>query len=225
MTTHELANLLDHLKMGLGTSFKAEGGKAFDEASAAFRELPDQPLKKLAEQLRSIAAPAANGRRKSAAVNVAELIEQIRGVQNGSPATDELKSRLGALTNTHFREILTAFHQKPTTRTDGNRSRVMDLLAPQTNGPPASDGAPTDPQAIETGVKLYMKLRDTRSMPVAEVRAAFEPLRAYSKPVLEEISRRVGYTPIGSREDILNRLLSNLEGIKMNQQRVDSILN
>ena len=49
-------------------------------------------------------------------------------------------------------------------------------------------------------------------------------LRGYSKPVVEEISRRLNYTPHGSRTEILDRLLSNLEGIKVGQYKMDQIL-
>ena len=71
---------------------------------------------------------------------------------------------------------------------------------------------------------LFRSLLADRQLSLSDVRAGFAPIRDYPKPVVVEISRTLGYTPAGSREDILDRLLKNLEGIKMNQHRYDRIL-
>ena len=77
---------------------------------------------------------------------------------------------------------------------------------------------------VEEGVRIFTEMRDDKSLTIADVRAGFQRLRGYSLPVVEEISRRLKYTPYGSRTEILDRLLSNLEGIKMSQYRMDQIL-
>ena len=45
-----------------------------------------------------------------------------------------------------------------------------------------------------------------------------------AKPVVEELSRRLKYTPSGSKTEMLDRLLSNLESIKTGQSKMDDIL-
>lgn len=59
---------------------------------------------------------------------------------------------------------------------------------------------------------------------IPAVRAGLESLRSHPKRVVEEPSRRLNHTPGGSRKEILDRLLSNLEAIKMSQDKVDQIL-
>jgi hypothetical protein len=221
MTTRELADLLDQLKQGLGALLRSEAGKAFDEAAAAFRELPDQPLKKVGELLRKAndpAKPAAGKKAGKTTVDVPALIQRIRAARAGTP-TDGLPE-LDSLTNAQLREVLAAFDQKSTTKVADNLTRVRKLLEPSggANGthqqPPASDAV-----LINEGVRLYAELRDTRGLSIEDVRTRFAPLREYPNGVLEAISLKVGYTPQGSRADVLARLQHNLEDIKMHQLR------
>ena len=218
MTTRELADLLEHLRQGLGSSLRSESVRAFEEAVEAFREIPELPLKKLAEQLRTT-SPRPGGSEKGGkpTVNVDALVERIRAVRAG--VRGDTLNELNGLNNSQLRAVLAAFGQPATTSTAGNLAKVRQLLEA-----PSKDGAlpipsPVDPVLTEEGVKLYTRLRDTRELSILEVRLGFAPLREYPKPVLEEISRRVGYTPNGSRKDILDRLQTNLEDIKMHQLR------
>lgn len=227
MTTHQLADLLEHLKLGLGSAFKADSARAFEEAACAFRELPDQPLSKVVGQLRNLNAPQAAPKKKGG-TDLPLLIEQIRSLRADSTAPEaSLLAQIDALKNPELKAILEAFEKKGTTKVADNRTRVKQLLTgTSTNGthsPPALARV-YDPEIVEEGVRLYVRLRDTRGLTITEVRSSFEPLRANSKADLEEISRRVGYTPAGTREDILQRLLTNLEGIKVNQQLADRII-
>jgi hypothetical protein len=225
MTTRELADLLDQLKQGLGALLRPEASKAFDEAAAAFRELPDQQLKKVAEQLRKAnepATPAAGKKAGKSTVDVPALIQRIRAARSGT-ATDGLPE-LASLTNTQLREVLAAFGEKPTTKVADNLTKVRKLLHSMgdTNGTHQNPAA-SDSTLIAEGVRLYNELRDTRGLSIEEVRTRFAPLREHSKSVLEAISRGVGYTPQGSRKDILDRLQNNLEDIKMHQLRSELV--
>jgi hypothetical protein len=135
---------------------------------------------------------------------------------------------VGQLTVPQMKDVLKAFGQKGTTSRDGNLDRLRGIVRPG-GGEPATEAStpqrPTaDPALVEQGVQTYLRLRDTKGLSIADVRTQFEPIRHYPKAVVEEISRRLGYTPDGSREEIANRLLSNLEAIKMSQLRGDMIL-
>jgi hypothetical protein len=222
MTTHQLATLLDHLRNGFGDNLKAGAGNEFADLSAAFRELPDQSLKEVIKQLRKIAAPVAK-----TVVDVPALIAHIRFVCESPAATEPVHIELEGLNNTQLKDILKAFAVKPTTTVAGNLTKVRQLIRPgvasDSNVSPVAQVLP-DPQAVECGVRLYNSLLADRKLSISDVRAGFEPLRAYPKAVIEEISRHLGYTPVGSQTDILNRLLTNLEGIKLSQHRADRIL-
>lgn len=218
MTTHELATFLEHAKAGMGAYLKVDAGKAFDEAADAFRGLPDQPVKKLAEHIRAMGQPAAKAK---PAANIQQIVEQIRAIQSGAVPGDTPLD-LESLKNAQLKEILKAFGRPPTVKVADNLNRVRGLIQPFLNGD-ESHSASIDSGQIEEGVRLYLHLRDTKALSIADVRASFPTLGTYAKPVLEEISRRVGYTPHGSRQDILARLQDNLESIKMSQLRNELI--
>lgn len=223
MTTHQLATLLDSLKTGMGAFIKADTGKAFDEASSAFRELPDQPLKKLADLIRKPDGGGSKG--KAAGVSTADVIARIKAVRDGTATSDGLYEQLDKLKNPELKAVLAEFGQKPTTKVADNLSRVKGLLTHSANGSHPSAAAPAaDEKLVAEGVRLFERLRDSRGLSITDVRAAFEPMRSYPKPVVEEISRRLQFTPSGSATEIVNRLLSNLEVIKMAQYRSESIL-
>lgn len=59
MTTHQLANLLEHLQHGFGEGLKTETGKSMAEAISAFREYPEQPLRELIKSIKRSNAPNA----------------------------------------------------------------------------------------------------------------------------------------------------------------------
>lgn len=225
MTTHQLAALLDHLRQGFGAGLKADVGNDFTEASTLFRELPEQPLKEWMRTVRKgTAAPSAKP--SKTAVDLPQVIEQVRAVRAGGTVPETLLSQIESLKSNQLKEILVAFGQKGTTTIAGNVDRVKQLLTVSQNGshPTPPPAAPViDERAVEEGLRTYTRLRDDKSLTIHDAQAGFEPLKNYPKPVVEEISRRLGFTPSGSRDDILKRLLSNLEGVKMSQLRAELI--
>ena len=236
MTTHQLATLLEHLKLGFGDGMKSDTGKSFAEAITTFRELPDQPLKDVVKLLRKTNSPDAPVKSKTAKspVDISAIIERIRLLKSGSE-NEETAIDLSNLNNANLKEILKSFGQQPTTTIAGNTERVKQLYQSTTkNGASSAHNHATreeaeaphvfDPAEVEDGVRIYCELRDNRTLTIQDARTGFDRLRHYSKPVIEEISRRLKYTPSGSKTEILDRLLSNLEGLKMNQYRMDQIL-
>jgi hypothetical protein len=222
MTTHDLARLIDHLREGLAQGLTSTATRDLAEAAEAIRELPEMSLKAFVREIKP-RPPKLTGKRL--AVDLPALIERIQMVKGGTGPVEPVIAEVEQLTSTQLKEVLRAFDQKGTSTKDGNLARVRTLLQ---GGDPARAGLPHgpgfDPAQVESGVQLYLRLRDSRELNIQDVRAQFDPIREYSKPVVEEISRRVGYTPDGSREAIVQRMLSNLESIKMHQLRSDLIL-
>lgn len=223
MTTHELANFLDGFRKSLGAFVRVEAARAFEEAVTIFRELPDEPLKSLPARFRqpdTNVRPGGVGRR-AVSIDLSAVIASIRAVRSGTTAPDAVTG-LDDLNNNHLREVLRAFERKATTTTEGNRALVRQLLVPQpeVDRVPAPAGrAATNTDLVEEGVKLFNQLRDERGLSISDVRARFAPCWAYPKTVLEELSRRLGYTPSGSTANIAERLQANLEALRMNQLR------
>ncbi len=179
------------------------------------------------KEIKAKPSSGARGRKGRPAVSVPALVERIRAVQAGGEPADAVLAEVGHLTVPQMKDVLKAFGQKGTTTRDGNLDRLRGIVRP--GGGNAAEAAtqqrPTpDPALVEQGVQTFLRLRDTKGLSIPDVRTQFEPIRHFPKAVVEEISRRLGYTPDGSREEIANRLLSNLEGIKMNQLRGDMIL-
>ncbi len=232
MTTHQFATFLNKLCDAFGDTLKTPNKAEFAEIAAVFNEVVDLPLR---EFLRSVRAPVAPvGKKAQAAVDLPTLVAQIRAVRESPAGSEPPHVELPAdkLNNTHLREILKAFGEKATTGVADNLTKVRQLLRPgaahEPRPEPATPGKTSpvviDPQAVETGVALYNALQADRKLSISDVRAGFEPIRAYSKPVIEEISRRIGLTPAGSQATILDRLLDVLESIKLDQHRADRIL-
>lgn len=233
MTTYHLADLLDHLRQGFGDNLKAQTSTALQEAVAAFREFPDQTLKSLIAGARKANAPqpAVTGGRAPAA-SPAGVIERIQAIHAGSAPAGEAVNLKG-LTNPQLQEVLRAFKATSTGKKADLEAGIRKLCVQveQPAGPPALPRVPNagatealDLKAVEEGVRIYSALRDDRTRSLADVRAGFEPLRAYPKPVVEEISRCLKVTPFGSRTEVLDQLLANLLGLKMGQYRADQIL-
>lgn len=74
-------------------------------------------------------------------------------------------------------------------------------------------------------VALYTRLNNDRTLTIADVRVAFEPIVSLSKSELETLSRAVGYMPCRTRKATIELLRNNLESIKLSQHRVDRIRN
>jgi len=226
MKTHQLATFFDKLN-SLGDSWATPVRTALTELTTALQELPDQTIKEFVKSARKVATPDKATKGKEA-LDLNALVAQIRAVRESSPNNESVINLDSLnLNNNHLKDILKAFGEKPTNTVVANMAKVRQLLRPgvgatvTTVEPPATV---PDTQAIEEGLRLYEALLEDRKLSIADVRAGFEPLKAYPKPIIEEISRRAGYTPAGSQATILERLLNNLEGIKMNQHRSDRIL-
>lgn len=224
MTTHELAGLLDYLRLGLGSGLKDPVIRAFAEASEAFRELPNQPLKALVKEIRAKPSPGDGGKKGRPAIDLPTLIERVRRVRAGAEPAEALLAEVNHLTVPQMKDVLKAFGQKGTSTRDGNLDRVRAIVRAGAAEPVTPQRPTFDPALVEQGVQTYFRLRDAKGLSIPEVRSQFDPIRHYPKAVVEEMSRRLGYTPDGSRDEVVNRLLSNLEGIKMNQLRGEMIL-
>jgi len=233
VTTHQLAGLFDALRTNFGPMLKMEGAKAFEDVAEAFREQPDQPLRELVRQVRAAAAtPSGNGRatapRRTAghAVDLPVLIDRIRGVRERAEAAEGVIAQFSTLNNAQLRSILGAFSVSPSNTTQRNLERVKGLLtATPTDTPAIPQPADTDTILVEQGVRLFQELKADPVISIYDVRARMAPILQYPKTVVEEISRRLGYTPDDTREKTFDRMLSNLEGIKMSQLRAKMILN
>ena len=226
MKTHELAATLERLRDLFGEGLNKPTRDSLTEAASAFRELPDQNLRALLTLVRRAAVPQpAAGGATAAPGGVAEMIAKLQAIRTGEAPASEL-SDPNLLNKTQLGEVLRAFGKpfsgnKPDLVT---RVRLLcvraDSPAPTPNPvPPAADSA-----TVADAVRLYEGLLADRRLSISDVRAGFAPLRDCPKPAVEEISRKLGYTPAGSREEILDRLLNNLEGIKMSQHRADRIM-
>lgn len=222
MTTHELATLLEHLQLAFGASLKTAASGSLTEAAAAFREQPDENLRAFLTAVRRANAP-----QPAASAGTGALVERIRAIRNGTAPAGEVID-LSKLKKDQLKEILKEFKQ-PVGGTNPElaaRVRQLCVRTDETTTAPVAIPVqpPLDMNVVEAGVKLYKQLTDDRQLSILDVRAGFAPIREYPKPVVEEISRRAGYTPAGSREHILDKLLTNLEGIKMSQHRADRIM-
>ena len=62
-----------------------------------------------------------------------------------------------------------------------------------------------------------------KSATISDVRAVFAALNL-SKAGAYALSREMGYTPHGTRREVLARLQSNIEGIVMSMNRMKTIL-
>lgn len=230
MTTHQLAALFDSLRTGLGSSLKSEATKAFEEAAETFRELPDQPVKQLLSTVRkAMLAPTSanvNGKAKRT-VDPKALAERIRVARTGAEPFEPLIPDVESLNDAQLKTVLAEFGQKGTTGKPKNLERVRQLLIisqnGRTNGVHGHTAVVADSNLIEHAVELFYELKEDPKATIFDIRTKLEPIRHYSKAVVEEISRLVGYTPGETREKTFERLLQNLEGIKMNQLRAKMI--
>jgi hypothetical protein len=230
MTIHEIANLFDHLREGFGAGLSARARDNLLEAGTAFRELPDQPLKNLVKQL--LEKPAKTPKSKPEKADLATITERIHAVRNGEATRQDIEPMLRSLKGPELKELLKAFALKQTGRVDELRERLLNeacVLSTQAemsenNQPELPQLTPEELHLVELGYNLYQRLRNTRGLSILEVRAEFEELRDYPKNVLESITKRAGFTPHGSRNEMFERLLHVIEGIKMDQMKEELIL-
>lgn len=237
MTTYQLADFFGHLRDLLGDGLKADAKSALTDVAISFKDRPDQSIKDLIAQL---APPKAPGTKKSAAkksaVDVPALINRIKAVQAGAEAADQVITTVETLKGPQLELVLKAFDQK-SPKLVADRLKLAKCLVAPSAAPdataqrsPAENGTPTeahepDAELVQTGVELYRRLWATTDISIYDVRTQFEPVLNYPKSVLEEITRQLRFTPDGSREDIGNRLLTNLERQKASQRDGELILN
>jgi hypothetical protein len=226
MTTHELAKLIDSLRLAFGDNLKKSTSDSMTEAAVAFRELPDQNLRAFLTSVRRAPDPQpATGRGgRAAAPATADLIEQIRAVRAGTAPAGTIVD-LAPLKKDALKEIAKAFGQ-PVSGTNPelvSRIRALCVRTDEPNPVPEPQPPAFDQAAVDVALVLHKQISADRKLSLQEVRAQFEPFRHLPKPVVEEVCRQIGFSAIGSREDLLDRLLKGLENLKMNQHRADSI--
>lgn len=233
MTTHELASLLDTLRTGLSDSLKSDTVTGYQQAADTFRQFPDQKLTAFVADVKKALLGAGqkqptNGKKATTpVVDIDAIAGRIRAVQAGSQPPQAVSDELTSLNQPQLKAILATFGKKGTSGTEKNLTLVKALLVSESTPAPPPPPAPTatDLTLVEQGVRVFQELKAAPDISIGEVRARMEPIRQYPKPVVEEISRRVGYTPDDTRDKTFERMLSNLEGIKMSQLRAKMILN
>jgi len=226
MTTHELAGMLDHMRTAFAFGLSKPAANDLEAVSGAFRDGPDQKVSEFLKAIRAARTPAASGAAKSPPADVAVIVERIRAVRDGTEPAESVPTDFAKLTGPNLKDILRAFGGKLSGTKSELVPRVRQLVTraatPVGDPPPAPD---IDPVKVVESVETLTRLRDAKEATVAELRSSFEPIRELPKPAVEEIAKQMGYTLSGSKKEVLDRLLSNLEGIKMSQYRAEVILN
>ncbi len=221
MTTHELAAMLDHLRNAFAFGLHKTATGEIDSVAAAFRESPDQKVSEFLKAIRAARAPTAA---RVPAADVSGVIDRIRAVRAGREPAESVTADFRAMTVPHLKDILREFRGKLSGGKDEILDRVRQLLTPTADALPAAPPL-VDPAKVTESVEALTRLRDSKDATVAELRSSFEPIRELPKPAVEEIAKQMGYTLSGTKEEVLRRLLSNLEGIKASQYRAEEILN
>ena len=218
MTTHELAELLDHLRIGLGAAMQKRTGDEFAEAAEAFRALPEKALKELAKDLQTIAAPAGGGPGQE------RLLERIRlcGAGNGEPLEQVMKD-VSKLKQPELQALIRALGQNPgKNKVPENKAWVRRFLETPSDGrdpiPSIQTGGAPERQ-IEDGCRRMRELQDAPALSIEDLRARFAAIRQYPKAILDGIARKLGYAFSGGRDEIADQLLQTLERMRISQLR------
>jgi len=225
MKTHELADFLDHLRIGLDAGMTSSAKNAFQEAAIAFREVPNQTLKALVQQIQE--KPSTGGNSRTATVDTAQLINRIKSVREGTESADSVLPDINKLTGARIDEVLQAFSlpksgTKPTKI--GRIRTLLDTGTTSSNGHQHNSLSERESALVEQGLQIFRSLREGENVSIEEVRIVFSPIFHYPKSVIEEITRRLEFTPNGTAEEMAKRLLSILEGLKLSQAKGDWIL-
>lgn len=224
MTTHELAAMLDHLRTAFAFGLSKAAAGDIEVVAASFREGPDQKTTEFLKAIRAARAPATATAHKGGTPDTAALIDRFRAFRAGSVEDESLAGEVGELTADALKTILRAFGGKVSGSKNDLQLRARQLLTATAEPPPAPKPL-IDPLKVTESVETLTRLRDSKDATVAELRSVFEPIRDLPKPAVEEIAKQMGYTLSGTKEEVLRRLLSNLEGIKASQYRAEEILN
>jgi hypothetical protein len=219
VTSHELAGLLEHLRDGLGATLKDAAGRELGDAAAAFRELPDKPLKDLAKDLRKLGAPdGGSGQQR--------LVERISACRagHGESVSDVMKD-INKLKQPELQSLLRTLGQEPgKKKVAENKSLLRRLLETPTDSPDSRASADGSVQGqVDTGYRFIQELRDAPAMSIEDLRAHFGAVRQYPKSVLDEIARKLGYQFPGGRDEVANGLLDTLERMRISQVRGEVI--
>jgi hypothetical protein len=219
MTTHEFARWVDGLRDWLGDGLNKTLAKSLSDFSEAFRDLPDKSLKDLVKDLKAL---------QSAACAVGPLIADMKALHNGEAASaDKTLARIDKMKLPELKEICKALALTPKRTISENKALLRSFVegahvakAPA-NGPPMIAAGSDE---IEEGYQEYSGLKNSlASVTIPELRARFDSFRRFSKAALEGIARRLGYHFTGSKEELFNRLLQTLEGMKISQVRGEII--
>jgi hypothetical protein len=219
---HELANLLEHLRDGLGSAIVKKAGEEIGEAATALRGLPDKSLKEHVKDLTKLGGAGPE-----------KLVERIRACSAGDAKTIEaLVKDVKKLRKPELEGLLAALGKSFKGRTVSQlKSDVEAIIGSGGAGTVHHDTKtlgtenPTnnDAATIERGVHLFEQLRDTPSLTIEGIREQFGSFRKEPKHVLQQVARRVGYEFDGSRDEIAGRLQEVLERLKVSQVKGEII--
>jgi hypothetical protein len=219
---HELANLLEHLRDGLGSAIVKKAGEEIGEAATALRGLPDKSLKEHVKDLTKLGGAGPE-----------KLVERIRVCSAGDAKTVEvLVKDVRKLLKPELVGLLTALGKpfqgrtvsqlktdvEAIIRSGGAGTVLNDTKTLGTENPTNNDAA-----AVERGVHLFERLRDTPSLTIDDIRDQFGSLRKEPKHVLQQVAHRVGFNFDGGRDEIAGKLQEVLERLKVSQVKGEII--
>jgi len=224
MTTHELANLLEHLRDGLGSVIIKKAAEEIGEAAVALRGLPDKSLKDHVKDLAKLGEPGPNN-----------LLDRIQASSTGdSKFIEAVVKDVKKLKKPELEALLTSLGKTFKDRTVPLMKSDIEAIIRSGGTGTAPTETPTtgsilqtdaDQEAIVRGVRLFERLRDTPNLTIDDIRNEFEPFRKESRHVLLQVSSRVGFSFDGTRDEIAGRLQEVLERLKVSQIKGEIIRN
>jgi len=78
-------------------------------------------------------------------------------------------------------------------------------------------------QRSSNSTAVYERLEQDRTLSIVELRVHAQPFANCPLAELEEISRCLGYTPMGTKAQISQRLIANLESINAARSRQEPL--
>lgn len=104
---------------------------------------------------------------------------------------------------------------------------VHYFMLPKVAGKAEPKPAPEPAKPADDAHAAIRGIIADRTLSIGDVRAKFKSLELLPKDVIAEVARRQGYTEIAklSKPQMLKKLLSNIESVKMGQFKADSITN
>jgi hypothetical protein len=218
---HQLANLLEHLRDGLGPALVKSAAADIGDAAAALRGLPDKSIKDLVTDLNKVTGAGPE-----------KIVERIRDCPGDTKAVEAILKEVRKLKKPELEALLGAFGKPfkgrtvPLMKSDvealvrGGRAASLPPVA-TTSSAEAVTGQ--DAEAVERGVRLFQGLRDSASLTIDDIRCQFAPLHREPRQVLRQVASRVGFDFDGTREEIAVRLQEVLERLKVSQVKGEII--